>query len=61
MADIWLLNSCRRSRVLLFDVCRPRDRLTILQIAEVGALAPIQELADGMIVSDSRVLVADGK
>jgi len=54
-----LLNSCRRTRVL-FDVCRHRDRLNILQIAEAGALAPIQELADGMIVSDPRVLVVDG-
>jgi hypothetical protein len=54
-----LLNRCRRARVL-FDVCRYRDRLNILQVAEAGALAPIQELADGMIVSDPRVLVADG-
>ena len=32
-------------------------------MAEAGALAPIQELADGMItmiVSDPRVLAADG-
>ena len=54
-----LLNSCRRARVL-FDVCRYRDRLNILQAAEAGTLAPIQELADGTIVSDPRVLVADG-
>jgi hypothetical protein len=54
-----LLNSCRRARVLL-DVCRHRDRFNILQAAESGALAPIEELADGMIVSDPRVLVADG-
>jgi hypothetical protein len=54
-----LLNGCRRARVL-FDVCRHRDRLNILQVAEAAALAPIQELADGMIVSDPRVLVADG-
>jgi hypothetical protein len=54
-----LLNSCRRARVL-FDVCRHRDRLNILQVAEAGALAPIQKLADGMIVSDSRIYVADG-
>ena len=45
---------------MLFDVGRYRDRLNILQAAEAGALAPIQELADGMIVSDPRVLVADG-
>ena len=54
-----LLNSCRRARVL-FNVCSYRDRFNILQVAEAGALAPIQELADGMIVSDPRVLVADG-
>ena len=54
-----LLNSCRRARVL-FDVCRYRDRLNILQVAEAGALAPIQKLADGVIVSNPRVLVADG-
>jgi hypothetical protein len=54
-----LLNSCWRTRVL-FDVCRYRDRLNILQTAKAGALAPIQKLADGMIVSDPRVLVADG-
>jgi hypothetical protein len=45
---------------VLFDIGRHRDRLNILQITETGPLAPIQELADGMIVSDSRVLVADG-
>jgi hypothetical protein len=45
---------------VLFDIGRHRDRLNILQAAEAGALAPIQELADGMIVSDPRVLVADG-
>jgi hypothetical protein len=54
-----LLNSCRRARVL-FGIGRHRDRLNILQPAEARALAPIQELADGMIVSDPRVLVADG-
>jgi hypothetical protein len=54
-----LLDSCRRTRVL-FNVCRLRDRLDILQAAEARALAPIKELADGMIVSDPRVLVADG-
>jgi hypothetical protein len=54
-----LLNSCWRTRVL-FDVCRYRDRLNILQTAKAGALAPIQKLADGMIVSEPRVLVADG-
>jgi hypothetical protein len=32
----------------------------ILQVAEAGALAPIQELADGMVISDPRVLVAVG-
>jgi hypothetical protein len=55
-----LFNSCRRTRVL-FDVRRHRDRLNILQAAEARALAPIQELADGMIISDPRVLVADGE
>ena len=45
---------------MLFDVCRYRDRLNILQAAEAGPLAPIQKLADGMIISDPRVLVADG-
>ena len=54
-----LLNRCRRARVL-FDVCRHRDRLNIFQAAEACALAPIQKLADGMIVSDPRILVADG-
>jgi hypothetical protein len=54
-----LLDSCRGARVL-FDVCRHRDRLNILQATKACALAPIQELADGMIVSDPRVLVADG-
>jgi hypothetical protein len=54
-----LLDGCRRARVL-FDVCRNRDRLNILQVAESGTLAPSQELADGMIVSDPRVLVTDG-
>ena len=54
-----LFNSCRRTRVL-FDVRRHRDRLNILQAAEARAPAPVQELADGMIVSDPRVLVADG-
>jgi hypothetical protein len=37
-----------------------RDRFNILQAAEAGALAPIQELADSMVISDPRVLVADG-
>jgi hypothetical protein len=54
-----LLNSCRRARVL-FNVCRYRNRLNIFQAAEAGALAPIQELADGMVISDPRVLVPDG-
>ena len=45
---------------MLFDVCRHPDRLNILQVAEAGALAPIQKLTDGMIISDPRVLVADG-
>ena len=54
-----LLNSCRRARVL-FDVCRHRDRLNILQAAKAGALAPIQKLADGMIISGPCVFVADG-
>jgi hypothetical protein len=45
---------------VLFNVCRYRDRLNIPQAAEAGALAPIQELADGMVISDPRVLVADG-
>jgi hypothetical protein len=54
-----LLDSCWRSWVL-FDVCRHRDRLNILETLEAGALAPIQELADGMIISDPRVLVTDG-
>jgi hypothetical protein len=59
IADIMLLDSCWRSWVL-FDVCRHRDRLNILETLEAGALAPIQELADGMIISDPRVLVTDG-
>ena len=54
-----LLNSCRRARVL-FDVCRYRDRLNILQATKASTLAPTQELADGMIISDPRVLVAEG-
>jgi hypothetical protein len=54
-----LFNGCRRAR-MLFDVGRHRDRFNILQVSEASALAPIQELADGMIVSDPRVLVADG-
>jgi hypothetical protein len=44
---------------MLFDVGRHRDRFNILQAPEASALAPIQELADGMIVSDPRVLVTD--
>jgi hypothetical protein len=54
-----LLNRCWRAR-MLFDLCRHRDRLNILQAAKAGALAPILKLADGMIVGDPRVLVADG-
>jgi hypothetical protein len=54
-----LLNSCRRARVLL-DVRRHRDRFNIFQVAEAGSLAPLQELADGMVISDPRVLVANG-
>ena len=54
-----LLNSCRRAPVL-FDIGRHRGRLNILQAAKARALAPIQKLADGMIVSDPRILVADG-
>jgi hypothetical protein len=54
-----LLNSCRRAPVL-FDIGRHRGRLNILQAAKDRALAPIQELADGRIISDSRVLVTDG-
>jgi len=54
-----LFDGCRRAR-MLFDVCCHRDRFNILQVPEASALAPIQELADGMIVSDPRVLVADG-
>jgi hypothetical protein len=45
---------------VLFDVCRYCDRLNILLAAEAGAPAPIQELPDGMIVNDPRVLVAGG-
>ena len=54
-----LFNGCRRAR-MLFDVGRHRDRFNVLQAPEASALAPIQELADGMIVSDPRVLVTDG-
>jgi hypothetical protein len=46
-----LLNSCRRAR-MLFDICRYRDRLNIFQAAEACALAPVQELADGVIISE---------
>jgi hypothetical protein len=45
---------------MFFDVRRHSDRLNILQVAKASALTPIQELADGMIVCDPRVLVADG-
>ena len=47
---------------MLLDVGRHRDRLNIFQATEAGALTPIKikELADGMMVSDPRVLVADG-
>ena len=45
---------------VLFDVCRHRDWFNNLKAAEAGALAPTQELADGMVISDPRVLVADG-
>jgi hypothetical protein len=38
----------------------PPYRFNILKAAEAGALAPIQELADGMVISDPRVLVSDG-
>ena len=54
-----LFNGGWRARVL-FDVGRHRDRLNILQAAKAGALAPIQKLADGMIVSDPRILVTNG-
>jgi hypothetical protein len=47
-------------QLLMRRLRRHRDRLNILQATEARALAPIQELADGMTVSDPRVLVADG-
>jgi hypothetical protein len=59
IADICCLIVAGEPRVL-FDVGRYRDRLNIFQAAKAGALAPIQKLADGMVISDPRVLVANG-
>ena len=42
-----LLNGCRRARVLFF------------KIGETGSLAPVQELADRLVVSHPCVFVAD--
>jgi hypothetical protein len=35
------------------------DRLDIFDIGETGSLAPVQELADRLVIRDPRILVAD--
>jgi hypothetical protein len=44
---------------VLLDVSCDRDRLDIFQVAKAGALAPGQKPANGMIVRDPGVFVAD--
>jgi hypothetical protein len=53
-----LLDGRRRARVLL-DVSRHRDGLDVFQAPKAGALTPVQEPANRMIVRNSGVLVAD--
>ena len=44
---------------MVFDVGRDMDRFDIFKIGETGSLAPVQELADRLIIRDPCILVAD--
>jgi hypothetical protein len=44
---------------MLFDIGCDVDRFDIFKIGETGSLAPVKELANGLIVRDPCVLVAD--
>ena len=44
---------------MLFYVGSHMDRLDIFDIGEAGSLAPVQELADRLVIRDPRILVAD--
>jgi hypothetical protein len=44
---------------MLLDVRRDRDRLAVFQAPKPGLLQPGQELADGVIICDTGILVAD--
>jgi hypothetical protein len=54
------LHGKQKRKCVLTEIDSHRDRLNILKAEETRVLAPIQELADGMIVGDTRILVADG-
>lgn len=53
-----LLDGCGRSG-MAFDISRHMDRFDIFEVAKAGFLAPIQKLADGVIIRDPGVLVPD--
>jgi hypothetical protein len=44
---------------MLFNVRGDMDRFDIFKIGETGSLAPVQELADCLIVGGPSVFVAD--
>ena len=44
---------------MLLDVRCDCDRLDVFKVAEPGAFAPSEKLANGVIVSDSGVLVSN--
>jgi hypothetical protein len=44
---------------MLLDVGRDRDRLDVFQALKPAPLRPGQELADGVIICDPRIFVAD--
>ena len=51
-----LHDGCGRSG-MAFDISRHMDRFDIFEVAKAGFLAPIQKLADGVIIRDLGVLV----
>ena len=44
---------------MLFDICGHGDWLDIFQVPEVAAIAPVEKLTNGVIISDARVLISD--
>jgi hypothetical protein len=44
---------------MLLNVSRHRDGLDVFQALKAGSATPVQELANGMIVRDPGILLAD--